>query len=75
MEKAAKAGVKSMVFRERQGFNLLEKDVDFSDYPDQIAGWITKDEPGDLPAVVNAVTAVNSSWTDVPLCLKAREFS
>jgi hypothetical protein len=60
LEHADAVGLKSMVFRQHQGFGLDPLlDPDFPDDRETIVGWITADEPSRRADIVRAIRTVN----------------
>jgi hypothetical protein len=59
-------GMKSIAFRQPQGFMLPDREVDYTPQMDLIVGWLTHDEPGNLPSVMEAITAVNTLMRQDP---------
>lgn len=66
MEFAQRTGLSVMAYRQRQGFELPAQPADYSKHRKQIVGWITHDEPGDLNAVRESITAVNTLMRQDP---------
>ncbi|MDF2441772.1 MAG: hypothetical protein JWN98_2756 [Abditibacteriota bacterium] len=66
LEFATQVGLPVMAYRRAQGFGLPAAPVDFSQRRDNIVGWLTHDEPGGMPAVLEAMTAVNTLMREDP---------
>jgi hypothetical protein len=66
MEFVRAAELKSMPFRQLQGFALPAKQVDYEPHMDVIVGWLTHDEPGGYGAVIEAIMAVNELMRQDP---------
>ncbi len=66
LQLAAQAGLPVMAYRQVQGFGLPPEPADFSRHREQIAGWLTNDEPGGEPAVTHSITAVNTLMREDP---------
>lgn len=66
---AGRVGLKVMAYRQLQGFGLPAAAAPPADYAKNrknIVGWLTHDEPGGAPAVIEAITAVNTLLREDP---------
>lgn len=63
---AAQIDLPVMAYRRTQGFGLPAAPVDFSRRRDNIVGWLTHDEPGGMPGVIEAISAVNTLMREDP---------
>lgn len=68
LELSRKAGLNNLVFCTYQEFGGEPgpADVDLTPWDEQVVGWITRDEPGTIPAIVDAVTSVNALMRRAP---------